>query len=47
VIEEAIVNLNRQGQIFENINDEEIGNIILQQIHYTITTQTSRKYGKH
>jgi DNA-binding TFAR19-related protein (PDSD5 family) len=47
VIEEAIVNLNRQGQIFENINDEEIGNIILQQIYYPITTQTSRKYGKH
>jgi antitoxin component of MazEF toxin-antitoxin module len=32
----AMVNLNRQGQIFENIDDKEIENKILQQIqlHY-------------
>jgi tRNA uridine 5-carbamoylmethylation protein Kti12 len=28
----AMVNLNRQGQIFENIEDKEIENKILQQI---------------
>ena len=48
MIEEAIVNLNRHGQIFENINYKEIGNIILQQIqlHHN-NPKCQENMGKH
>jgi hypothetical protein len=40
----AMVNLNRQGQVFENIDDKEIENKILQQIqlHYNNTNVKKR-----
>ncbi len=40
----AMVNLNRHGQIFENIDDKEIENKILQeiQLHYNNTNVKKR-----
>ncbi len=42
----AVVNLTRQGQIFENIDDKELKIKFYNKYNYTRITQRSKKYGK-
>ena len=43
----AMVNLNRHGEIFENVDDKEIENTILQQIQLHHNSPNVRKHRKH